>query len=233
MQLEIREDFQTAASAAAERIAATVDAAITARGRFTLALSGGSTPWPMLERLSALDLDWPRVHVLQVDERRAPDGDDARNWTHVTRTLLERVPIPGDNLHPMPVLADPPEAAAAAYARTLRSATGGDSALDVVQLGLGDDGHTASLVPGDPVLDVADRDVAWSEEYRGTRRMTLTFPALDRARTVLWLVSGAGKAPMVERLVAGDSTIPGGRVARRNAVLFADSAATANLRPAQ
>lgn len=225
MELHVLPDRMQLARAAALRITALAAESMRARGTFSLALSGGSTPWAMLEVLASQDVDWSRVHVFQVDERAAPDGDEVRNWTHVTRSLLDRVSIPERNLHPMPVL-EAPEAGAHGYASQLADVTGTPPILDCVQLGLGDDGHTASLVPGDPILDVTDRDVAWTAEpYKGTRRMSLTFPCIDRARTVLWLVAGAGKEDMVRRLTRGDRTIPGGCVRADRAVLFADAAA--------
>lgn len=229
MEIHVLPDRMQLARAAALRITALAADAIRARGAFALALSGGSTPWAMLQVLAEQDVDWSRVHVFQVDERSAPDGDEIRNWTHVRRSLLDRVAIPASHLHPMPVL-EAPAAGAHDYASSLARATGTPPVLDCVQLGLGDDGHTASLVPGDPILDVVDRDVAWTgEPYRGTRRMSLTFPCIDRARNVLWLVAGAGKEDMVGRLTRGDRTIPGGCVRADRAVLFADEAAGVEL----
>lgn len=229
MELEIFPNRMDLARGAAMRIAALAADAIRARGRFTLALSGGSTPWTMLGVLTEQEVDWDHVRIFQVDERRAPEGDEVRNWTHVRRSLLDHVPIPAGNIHPMPVL-ERPDAGAHDYATALCRAAGTPPILDCVQLGLGDDGHTASLVPGDPVLDVADADVAWTGgEYQDTKRMTLTYPCVDRARAVLWLVAGAGKAEMVSRLVAGDASIPGGRVRQERAVLFADAGAAARI----
>jgi 6-phosphogluconolactonase len=176
----------------------------------SLALSGGRTPWPVFRRLAEAAIDWTRVHVYQVDERVAPAGDRARNLTGLEETLLEKVPAV---VHPMPVEAADLQEAAAVYARQL------PPALDLVHLGLGDDGHTASLVPGDPVLTVRDRRVALTRSYRGHQRMTLTYPSLDNAQMLLWLVSGAEKAEMARRLYEGDSSIPAGRVARERAVL--------------
>lgn len=182
--------------------------------RVSLALSGGSTPWPVFELLAQVDLDWSRVDIYQVDERVAPAGDPARNLIGLASALLDRVPA---TVHPMPVEASDLEEAAERYARDL------PEALDVVHLGLGDDGHTASLVPGDPVLDVTARHVAVTQPYRGHRRMTLTFPALEWAQTIVWIVSATRKASMLERLLAADSTIPAGRVPQSRAVLITDS----------
>lgn len=194
------------------------------RGRFALAVSGGSTPMRMLRALTLEDVPWDRVDLLQVDERVAPDGAADRNLT----ALRESLPAPA-RVHPMPVERGDLEAAAKRYAETLASVAGSPPVLDLVHLGLGDDGHTASLVPGDPVLDVRDREVAISGPYQGRRRMTLTYPALDRARQVLWLVTGEGKAAMLARLHAGDAAIPAGRVRATRATVFADHAAAAEI----
>jgi 6-phosphogluconolactonase len=183
----------------------------------------------MLRFLSSEDLPWRSIHVFQVDERVAPDGDADRNLTHLRESLISRVDLPAANVHAMPVGQEDLAGAAAAYARDLARTTGGEGALDLVHLGLGTDGHTASLVPGDPVLAVKDADVAVTGVYAGRRRMTLTYPTLDRARRILWLVTGDGKAPVLPRLAAGDPTIPAGRVSADRAVVLADTAAAARL----
>jgi len=186
---------------------------LATQDRVALALSGGSTPLPVLRRLAEAAIDWPRVDVYQVDERVAPEGDPARNLTGLTEALLDRVPAVA---HPMPVDAPDLARAAARYATRL------PAALDIVHLGLGDDGHTASLVPGDPVLDIVDQRVALTGAYRGHHRMTLTFPALDSAALVVWIVAKAGKTEAIQRLRDADPSIPAGRVARSNAVLITD-----------
>jgi len=177
----------------------------------------------------AIDVAWPGVHVFQVDERAAPGGHSERNLTQLQQTLLGETRLPAANLYAMPVEQGDLELAAAGYAEQICKVAGTPAILDLVHLGLGDDGHTASLVPGDRVLDVGDRDVAAIDRYRGYRRMTLTFPILNRARRRLWLVTGAGKAEMLARLVAGDDSIPAGRVTANDAVVFADRAATSGL----
>jgi 6-phosphogluconolactonase len=196
-------------------------------------VSGGRTPWRMLRALAIEDVPWKDVHVFQVDERVAPAGDPDRNLTHLREALLGRVPLPPDNLHAMPVehAVEKPGlgAAAESYAEALRAVTGTPAVLDVVHLGLGADGHTASLVPGDPVLEMNDADVATTGLHAGRRRMTLTYPVLDRARRILWLVTGVDKAPVLPRLLAGDRAIPAGRVRADRAVLLADAAAAAHL----
>jgi 6-phosphogluconolactonase len=162
---------------------------------------------------------------VQVDERIAPAGDPDRNLTHLRENLLGRAPMPPEQIHAMPVEEADIEAAARSYAGTLEQNAGTPPVLDLVHLGLGPDGHTASLVPGDPVLDVTDRDVGITEVYQGRRRMTLTYPLLNRSRRILWLVTGADKAEMLPRLLAGDASIPGGRVRQEQAFVLADRAA--------
>lgn len=198
---------------------------MAARGRFLFAVSGGRTPWQMLAALATEDVPWNAVHLFQVDERVSPAGDPDRNLTHIRESLLGR--LPAGRLHAMPVEGDEKDlpAAAARYARELESLAGVPVVLDLVHLGLGPDGHTASLVPGDPVLAVTDRAVALAGPYQGRRRMTLTFPVLDRARRVLWLATGAEKVAMLARLKAGDRSIPAGRVSSERALLLTDRAA--------
>ena len=211
-EVEILPDAAVVARRGAEVVAETAAAAIDERGRFTLAVSGGHTPWAMFAELPGT-LAWERVTIFQVDERVAPDGDPDRNLTH----LLESLPAgAGADVRAMPVRADDLDAAAAEYAASL------PDAFDLVHLGLGPDGHTASLVPGDPVLDVADRDVAVTGLYQGRRRMTLTYPVLQRARRILWLVTGEDKVDALGRLLDGDHSIPGGRVSREQALVVAD-----------
>lgn len=225
MKLETLPDLESLARHAAGIIAAEARAVVAARGRFLLALSGGSTPRPMLRWLAREDVPWAQVELFQVDERVAPPGDPDRNLTRLEADLLARVALPRVGFHPMPVEEADLAAAAARYARELREVAGTPAVLDLVHLGLGDDGHTASLVPGDPALDVAGADVAVTGPYRGRRRMTLTFPALDRARTALWLVAGAGKREALARLRSGDRSIPAGRVNAERALVLTDAAA--------
>ena len=229
MQVRIFAEAKSVARGAAAMVAAEARAAIAARNRFILAVSGGLTPWMMLRALAVEDLPWGGVHVVQVDERVAPDGDPDRNLTHLRESLLGQTAIRPEQIHAMPVEAPDLEAAAAQYAMTLRKIAGSPPVLDLVHLGLGPDGHTASLVPGDPVLQVADTDVALTGIYQGRRRMTLTYPILNRSRHVLWLVSGPDKAEMVSRVYAGDTSIPAGRVQREHALMLADRAAAGQM----
>lgn len=225
MNLEILPDARTAARAAATYIADKARQAVAERGRFIVAFSGGSTPWQMLRDLANDAVPWKNVYVVQVDERVAPDGDSDRNLTHLRESLLSQTPLPPEQIFAMPVEADDLLAAAASYNQTLRAIAGSPPVLDLVHLGLGSDGHTASLVPGDPVLDVDDRDVALTGVYQGHRRMTLTFSVLNRARDILWLVAGESKLEMLQRLRGGDKTIPAGRVLQTNAIILTDRAA--------
>jgi 6-phosphogluconolactonase len=225
MKIEVLDDSDAVARAAAVTIAADARQAVAARGRFFIAVSGGHTPWVMLRELANQDVPWNAVHVFQVDERIAPDGDPDRNLTHLRASLLENAPLPPHNLHPMPVEMPDLSAAAKLYAETLESMAGSPPVLDMAHLGLGPDGHTASLVPGDPVLDVDDADVGLTGVYMGRRRMTLTYPVLNRSRRILWLVTGADKVPMFPRLCNADPAIPAGRISREQALLLADRAA--------
>jgi len=222
---EILGDPERVAARAAALVAQSARSALARRGRFHLALSGGRTPSMMLRALRREPLPWSRIHLFQVDERVALAGDPERNWTQIEECLLRHVALAPDAIHPMPVDHADLEAAAARYARELRAVAGSPPVLDLVHLGLGEDGHTASLVPGDPVLDVQDADVATTGPYQGRRRMTLSFPALDRARCILWLVTGASKAAMLPRLLAGDRRFPAARVRQDAAWLLADEAA--------
>jgi 6-phosphogluconolactonase len=215
LEVEILPDAEAVAERGAEIVAAAAADAVAGRGRFTFAVSGGRTPWAMLSALYGR-MPWEKVTVYQVDERIAPDGDPDRNLTQLQRSL----PAGGvADVRPLPVWAEDLDAAAALYADAL------PDRLDLVHLGLGPDGHTASLVPGDPVLDVRDRDVALTGEYQSRRRMTLTYPVLNRARRILWLVTGDDKVDALARLRAGDESIPAGRVSTEDALVLADAAA--------
>jgi 6-phosphogluconolactonase len=226
MKVEVFADEEATAQAAAKYIAAEAVAAIAARGRFVMAVSGGRTPWIMLRALAREDLSWKNVHIVQVDERVAPAGHPDRNLTHLRESLLsDHSPIPPEQIHAMPVESPNLENAVGEYESVLREIAGSPAILDLVHLGLGPDGHTASLVPGDPVLNVTDRDVALTGTYQGRHRMTLTYPAIDRARRILWLATGSEKVVMLTRLRQRDPSIPAGRVCQDRAVIFADRAA--------
>lgn len=193
-----------------------------------MAVSGGRTPWQMLRALGEADVPWEHLHVVQVDERVVTCGHAERNLTHILESL-EGVPIPRPQIYAMPVEMGDLNAAAAAYARTLATIASVPPVLDLAHLGLGADGHTASLVPGDPVLNVTNQDVAPTSVYQGRPRLTLTYPLLNRARRLLWLVTGAEKGVMLKRLLSGDRSIPAGRITQDRAVVLADRAAAAGL----
>jgi 6-phosphogluconolactonase len=199
---QVAPDANALAAMAASYVVSLAKAAVVARGRFTFAVSGGRTPWAMFEALRAEYMPWAEVELFQVDERVAPDGDPDRNLTHLRQSIGD---VPAQ-VHPMPVNDPDLDAAAAAYAEVL------PERFDLVHLGLGPDGHTASLVPGDPVLQVTDKLVAVTKPYQGHQRMTLTYPGLARAAQLLWLVTGPDKRDAMAKLLAGDESIPAGRV---------------------
>ncbi len=225
MEIKVLTDADAVAREAANVVAAEARAAVAARGRFVLAGSGGKTPWQMLRALSKEDMPWESVHVVQVDERIAPAGDPDRNLTHLCESLLEHAPLAPERIHAMPVEETDLEAATLSYARMLQKIADTPPVLDLAHLGLGADGHTASLVPDDPVLNVTDRDVALTGFSQKRRRMTLTYPILNRARLILWLVTGAEKTGMLARLRNADVSIPAGRIRQEHALVLADRGA--------
>lgn len=221
LEVEILPDPDAVAERGAQIVASAAALAVAERDRFTFAVSGGRTPWAMFAALYGR-MPWEKVTIFQVDERIAPEDDPDRNLTQLQRAL----PAGGAaDVRPMPVWAQDLEAAAELYAEAL------PDQLDLVHLGLGPDGHTASLVPGDAVLAVHDRDVALTGgEYQGRRRMTLTYPALNRARQILWLVTGEDKVDALRRLREGDQSIPAGWISTENAYVLADAAAAGSAR---
>lgn len=229
MKIEVYSNADAVAQQAAALVAAEARAAVAARGSFVMAVSGGHTPWQMLRALGSEEVHWDAVHVAQVDERVAPAGDPDRNLTHLRESLLEHATLRPERIHAMPVESSNLQAACEEYALTLRAIAGAPPILDLVHLGLGSDGHTASLVPGDPVLEVKNADVDLTGPYQGRQRMTLTYPILNRSRMVLWLVTGSEKAVMLARLLAGDARIPAGRVRVEHALVLADRAAAGRL----
>lgn len=228
MEIIIFPDAETVAREAAKVIAAEARLAVVARGKFVLAVSGGKTPWQMLRALAGESVPWAGVHIVQVDERVSPAGHADRNLTHL-RESLKAAPLRAEQIHAMPVEETNLEAAAANYAKALAQLAGVPPILDLVHLGLGADGHTASLVPGDAAMDVSDRDVALTGIYQQRRRMTLTYPLINRARKILWVATGAEKVEMLARLQAGDVSIPAGRIVSANALVLADRAAAGQL----
>ena len=214
--IEVCPDPEAVAERAAEFVAEQAEAAVADHGRFTFAVSGGHTPWAMFARLRRKAVPWESVTIFQVDERVAPDDDPDRNLAHLRDSLP---PAAAHGVRSMPVLETDLERAADEYARSL------PEAFDLVHLGLGPDGHTASLVPGDPVLDVIDRDVALTGVYNGRRRMTLTYPVLERAHKLMFLITGEDKVEALRRLQAADRSIPAGRISGPEVLVIADEAA--------
>ena len=230
MKLEVYSNADAVAQKAAALVAAEARAAVAARGAFVMAVSGGHTPWEMLRALAGEDdttgIAWIRsgrrgacstrlscrcVRFLSGSPVGATLSSTCTTWTssHGTSSNLQ--------------------AACEEYALTLRTIAGSPPVLDLIHLGLGPDGHTASLVPGDAVLEIKDADVALTGLYQGRRRMTLTYPILSRSRRILWLVTGSEKAGMLARLRAGDAQIPAGRVRADHALVLADRTAAERL----
>lgn len=214
-ELEALADPDAVARAGATFVAQRAREAVAARGSFQFAVSGGHTPWEMFAELASETVPWASVIIYQVDERVAPAGDPDRNLAHLRKALG---PAPAQ-VRPMPVEEPDLEKAAAAYGASL------PEHFDLVHLGLGPDGHTASLIPDDPVLSVTDRLVAITQPYQDRVRMTLTYPALARASQLLWLITGADKKEALAKLLAGDTSIPAGRVEATASLVMADQAA--------
>jgi 6-phosphogluconolactonase len=218
IDLEVVADERAAARRAAEQIATAGVAAVADHGSFSFAMSGGRSPWTMLAILGELEeMPWRETELFQVDERVASPGSEERNLTHMVLSLsMDHQP----SLRPMPVTQRDLDAAAHEYDNSL------PDRIDLVHLGLGPDGHTASLVPGDPVLEVTDRRVAMTTgEYQGHRRMTLTYRALEEARQIVFLVTGAEKQDALQKLIASDPSIPAGRVRNGSMSIVADESA--------
>jgi 6-phosphogluconolactonase len=222
MDIRILENAEKVAGEAAKLIAAMAKREVAARGRFIMAVSGGKTPWLMLKALAYEDLPWENVHVVQVDERVAPAGHHDRNLTHLLESLLPFSSISEDHIHAMPVNSPDLESAAKDYVTTLCNIAGNPPVIDLIHLGLGSDGHTASLVPGDPVLNVKNKDVSITGIYQGTIRMTLTYPIINRSRKILWIITGTEKFDMLSRLMKGDTSIPAGNIRNDVAMVMTD-----------
>lgn len=229
MRIQVVGSADEAARRAAEWLRAEIGRATAQRGRCLLALSGGRTPWRMLHELRRMRVHWHGLHVFQVDERVVPANDERRNSRRISELLVAPDALAADGFHAMPVERPGLAAGADDYAQLLAEYGGQPPVLDVVQLGLGSDGHTASLVPRDPLLGDEQHDVGVSGLYQGTRRMTLTRRTLNAARHRLWLVTGADKAKALHSLWDGDESIPAGLIARESAFVYADVEAAAAL----
>lgn len=221
----ITANSETVAHDAARYIGERARRSIDARKQFTVALSGGRTPWRMLQILATQEQDWDHWQVFQVDERVAPENHESRNLVHIRRNFVDLTGMQSSQVHPMEVEARDLTSAAERYAAELRAHCGDPPVLDLVVLGIGADGHMASLVPGDPALGIDDADVGISGEYQGQRRMTLTLPIINRAREIVWLVTGSEKTEALKKMLEQDRSIPASLVAQENAIVFADEAA--------
>ncbi|MBC6368004.1 6-phosphogluconolactonase [Algoriphagus sp. AK58] len=229
MTTEIYSNPEEVAEKAAKHIEEKIRTAILTKGSFSMAISGGKTPWEMMKILVKAKLRWEKVNIFQVDEREAPDGHADRNLTQLFHCLEGSGILTRVNIFPMHVIAENLEEEANEYAQTLREVTG-DGILDLVHLGLGADGHTASLIPGDPVCEVTDKDIAVTEQpYQGRLRMTMTYPILNRAKEILWVVTGEEKADMLKKLLNQDPGIPAGKVNPENAFIIADQDAAKSI----
>ena len=224
LRLQIVPDAQSITHRGANVLADLLRRAIQARGSAVLAVSGGTTPWPMFERLvQDTSVRWGSVDLVQVDERVMPDGSPDRNWTRIQSVFVDNGPISSERAHPMPVTADDLFAACGDYSRMVRELRP-DGVLDVVQLGLGTDGHFASLAPGDPVCSDMSADISTtSEPFNGTKRMTMTRRLLDAADAILWQISGTSKQDALRKLLDGDLPIPGGVLKANNILVLADA----------
>lgn len=208
------------ASRAADVFELAILAAIEARGRCVIALSGGGTPAPAFAELAARDLPWGQVVLTQADERVAATGSGLRNLTRQMEAFaglpVRWLPLPVDS---------PIDAGIVGFVRELGDLVGRPPIIDVVHLGMGADGHTASLVPGDAVLEELDADVALTDSYEGRERITFTRPLIDRARLALWLIRGKEKEAPLRRWLAGERSMPAGLLEPRLSVVVADESA--------
>lgn len=229
--MEIR-TFQSAnevAKEAANYIADRIRESLTKKGFFTMAISGGRTPWEMIKELANEDLEWEKVFLFQVDERMAPDGHPDRNLTQLFNSIQGTKLMTRLNIFPMHVIAEDLDQACQEYADSIQRITE-TGKLDLIHLGIGTDGHTASLIPGDEVLEVQDKSIALtSHPYQGRNRMTLTYPLINEAEKILWVVTGEEKAEMLERLLQKDPSIPAGKINQTHAILLTEESAAVRI----
>jgi len=225
MKAEVVADIRSVAERAAGIIAEQARECFAVRRQFVMAVSGGSTVRAMLRMLGKEEVPWGGVYVVQGHERVGRTGNHDSNLPDIREALMEDTPIDPSHIHPMPVGLPDLDAAAEQYARTLRVLCGNPPILDLVQLELFSTGRTAALIPGDPVLEIMDRDVAVTEVHEACKRMTLTYPVINRARQILWMVTGREKIAVLAQLRDGDLAIPASRVRRDQARLLSDRAA--------
>jgi 6-phosphogluconolactonase len=204
-QVEILADKTALIQQALELVLEKLHAAITARGIATLALSGGSTPKPLYEALAQQDLPWDKLHIFWGDERYVPPTHPDSNEGMARQAWLNHVPIPASHIHPMPTDASDPAVAAERYEHDIRQffqvPPGRFPSLDVILLGMGDDGHTASLFPHTAALQVQDRLITVGNKD-GQPRLTFTVPLINQARCVVFIVAGASKQPALAQIFA-------------------------------
>ena len=229
MEIRTFQSSNEVAREAALYIADRIRENIAKKGFFTLAISGGRTPWEMIKELATEDLPWEKVFLFQVDERVAPDGHPDRNLTQLFKSIQDSPLINRLNIFPMHVIAEDLEEACAEYSENIKRITE-TGKLDLIHLGIGTDGHTASLIPGDSVLEVGDKNVALTDSpYQGRERMTLTYPLINQAEKILWIVTGEEKAEMLERLLQQDSTIPAGKINQSHAIILTEESAAVRI----
>ena len=225
METKAYSSAEEVAREGAQLISDWIKVEIAKKGFFTFAISGGRTPWEMIKQLAKENLPWEKVYLFQVDERVAPDGHPDRNLTQLFQAIQGTKLVTRLNIFPMQVCAENLEASCSEYAEHIHQVTKSGK-LDLIHLGLGSDGHTASLIPGDSVCEVLDKEVAMTAgPYQGRARMTLTYPLINRAERILWLATGSEKATMLQRLIHADPEIPAGKISQNQAILLADDAA--------
>ena len=213
-KVEVLPDISALVERSLELILSKLSTAIEQRGRFTIALAGGSTPKPLYEAIANQQLPWDKIHVFWGDERYVPPNHPDSNELMARRAWLDRVDIPAANIHSVPTLDGDPAASATKYEQHLREFFNSHPhefpALDIVLLGMGDDAHTASLFPHTPALKVKDRLITVGNKD-GNQRITFTYPFINAARSVIFVVAGANKRPALAQVfapVADDSTYP-------------------------
>lgn len=230
--LRIYPDRQTLVAAAFEIIVDRLRTALNDRPQCRIALSGGSTPKPLYAALASADLPWDRIHIFWGDERYVPPTHPDSNYGMAKQVWLDLIQIPAENIHPMPTDLTPPQLAADAYECEIKLEAGNSPAFDVILLGMGDDGHTASLFPHTAALSVRDRLVTVGDKD-GQPRLTFTIDLINQARSVIFLVSGESKQPALDAVFAptGDATAyPSRSIAPQGELLWLlDAAAGAKL----
>ena len=203
--VEVLPDKSALIERSLEIVLTKIEAAIAQRGLATIALAGGSTPKPLYEKLAEQDLPWEKIHVFWGDERYVPADHPDSNEGMARRAWLDQVPLPAANIHPMPTDASDPAAAAAQHEAEVQAfftiSTGTFPAFDIILLGIGDDGHTASLFPHTDALQVRDRLITVGNKD-GQPRLTFTAPLINQAHAVLFLVAGASKRPALNHIFA-------------------------------